>query len=311
MKKINLLLVFCLAALAFAQAQIPPEAFNYSAVARDANAQPISNSAIEIQISILESSATGTAVYLENHTVNTDDFGLFNLVVGGGEVQGGTMTAIDWSNDNYYLKIGMDTNGGADFLTMGTTQLLSVPYALHAKTAESITGNGSNSSRYVGELYGGGVVFWVDQTGQHGLILSMVDLSASQAWSNITDAIVGTTNEWDGTTNTTEIIAQSGHTNSAAQLCVNYTNDDYGTGVYSDWYLPSVAELNHISNSYYEIQKALDSDGNSETTPLADDSYWSSSERNPFNAAWCFRFMGGSASTSKSNEFHVRAVRAF
>ena len=127
-------------------AQIPPNAFNYSAVARDASGQAIATSTIGIQISILQSSTTGTSVYTENHFVNTDAYGLFNLVIGAGAVQSGSMATIDWSNDNYYLKVGMDANGGTNFLTMGTTQLLSVPYALHAATADSIIGGAAGFS---------------------------------------------------------------------------------------------------------------------------------------------------------------------
>jgi O-acetyl-ADP-ribose deacetylase (regulator of RNase III) len=140
MKKINLLLVFCLAILTFAQAQIPPQAFNYSAVARNAAGQPIATATIGIKISILKTSTLGSTVYSENHFINTDAFGLFNLVIGSGAVQSGSMSTIDWSNDNYYLKVGMDATGGTNFLTMGTTQLLSVPYAMHAATADSIIG---------------------------------------------------------------------------------------------------------------------------------------------------------------------------
>lgn len=140
MKKINLILGFCLAILTFAQAQIPPQAFNYSAVARNAAGQPIATATIGIQISILKSSTLGQVMYAENHFVNTDAFGLFNLIVGGGAVQSGSMNLIDWSIDDYYLKVGMDASGGTNFLTMGTTQLLSVPYALHAATADSIVG---------------------------------------------------------------------------------------------------------------------------------------------------------------------------
>ncbi len=123
-------------------AQTPPNAFNYSAVARNAAGQPIATTTIGIQITILKTSPTGASQYSENHFVNTDAFGLFNLVIGAGAVQSGSMATIDWSNDNYYLKVGMDATGGTNFLTMGTTQLLSVPYALHSKTAESLSGVG-------------------------------------------------------------------------------------------------------------------------------------------------------------------------
>jgi hypothetical protein len=147
MKKLPILLFFCLTFLTIAKAQTPPNAFNYSAVARNAAGQQIATTTIGIQITILKSSTTGTSQYSENHFVNTDAFGLFNLVIGAGAIQSGSMATIDWSSDNYYLKVGMDAAGGTNFLTMGTTQLLSVPYAMHSKTADSITG-GSFSGNY-------------------------------------------------------------------------------------------------------------------------------------------------------------------
>ena len=110
MKKITLLFVFCLTILTFSQAQIPPQAFNYSAVARNTAGQPLSSTTIGIQISILKTSTTGAIQYSENHLVDTDAFGLFNLVVGGGAIQSGNMTNINWSNDNYFLQVGMDAN---------------------------------------------------------------------------------------------------------------------------------------------------------------------------------------------------------
>lgn len=138
MKQITLFSTLCFLILTIGlKAQNPPNAFNYSAVARNSSGQPISNATIGIQINILKNSPTGTSQYSENHVVNTDAFGLFNLVIGAGAIQSGSMTTINWSNDNYYIKIGMDANGGTNFLTIGTTQLLSVPYALHAKSAET------------------------------------------------------------------------------------------------------------------------------------------------------------------------------
>jgi len=129
-------------------AQTPPNAFNYSAVARNAAGQPIATTTIGIQITILKTSPTGASQYSENHFVNTDAFGLFNLVIGAGAVQSGSMATIDWSIDNYYLKVGMDAAGGTNFLTMGTTQLLSVPYAMYAKSAGSVNGGSGFSGNY-------------------------------------------------------------------------------------------------------------------------------------------------------------------
>ncbi len=170
----------------------------------------------------------------------------------------------------------------------------------------------STGTHYVGELYGGGVVFWVDNTGEHGLICSMVDISTSQAWSDVTGESVpgGALSDWDGQTNSTNIIAQSTST-SAAKICEDYTNEEYQTGEYSDWYLPSRGELNDLWNNLKAVQKALDSDGNGNTTALIKNYYWSSSESSNSHA-WTFGFYYGYTNNlNKDGTTWVRAVRAF
>jgi hypothetical protein len=141
MKRLIFLFAIAFALFSIVKAQTPPNAFNYSAVARNTDGQPIAIKTISIQISILKTSLTGEPKYIENHRVTTDPYGLFNLIIGKGSIQSGSITTIDWSNDNYYVKVGMDINGGNNFLTMGTTQLLSVPYALYAKSAGNIVSN--------------------------------------------------------------------------------------------------------------------------------------------------------------------------
>jgi hypothetical protein len=158
MKKITLLSTLCFLLLTLVvNAQTPPNAFNYSAVARNAAGQPIATATIGIQISILKTSPTGASQYSENHFVNTDAYGLFNLVIGAGAVQSGSMATIDWSNDNYYLKVGMDAAGGTNFLTMGTTQLLSVPYAMYAKSAGSVSGGANETDPVFGASVASGI----------------------------------------------------------------------------------------------------------------------------------------------------------
>jgi hypothetical protein len=120
-------------------AQAPPEAFNYSGAARDAAGNPISEKTIGVELSILKGSPSGAVQYRERHFVNTDKFGVFNCNVGQGAVQQGAFSNIEWFNDSYYLRVGFDANGGTNFVVLGTTQLLSVPYALYAKTAGSIS----------------------------------------------------------------------------------------------------------------------------------------------------------------------------
>jgi hypothetical protein len=313
MKKITLLSTLCFLLLTLVvNAQTPPNAFNYSAVARNAAGQPIATTTIGIQITILKTSPTGVSQYSENHFVNTDAFGLFNLVIGAGAVQSGSMAAIDWSNDNYYLKVGMDATGGTNFLTMGTTQLLSVPYALHAKTAESIVGGGSGGggfTHYIGEEFGGGVIFhlWKDNAGvEHGLIVDKTDLSTAQAWSNIDQTLIGPAAQsiWDGLSNSNAVVGQAGHTSSAAALCLNSTN-----GGQNDWYLPSVQELNMLWNNYYTVARSLTQI--SGATQLQPAYYWSSTEY-VTNYAWTFNFGNGNANYYfKYLTYYVRAVRAF
>ncbi len=313
MKKLTILSTLCFLLLMVAvKAQIPPAAFNYSAVARNAQNNPIANATIGIQITILKTSALGTAVYSENHFVNTDQFGLFNLTVGGGAVQSGSMSTIDWSNDNYYLKVGMDANGGTNFLVMGTTQLLSVPYALYAKSAGTVSGGGSggNFTHYIGEQFGGGVIFHLfkdAQGAEHGLIVDKTDLSTSQVWSNIDTSLIGASaqSSWDGLSNSNAIVGQAGHTSSAAALCLNSTNNGQ-----SDWYLPSIQELNMLWNNYYTVARSISQIAGA--TQLGNNAfYWSSSENNAYYA-WGYTFDYGSASNgNKYGAYSVRAVRAF
>jgi hypothetical protein len=165
----------------------------------------------------------------------------------------------------------------------------------------------------MGELYGGGVVFWLDQTGQHGLVCNMIDLSYGQMWSNITSTLIGATaeSEWDGQGNTNAIIGQSGHTDSAAKLCDDYTNTDYGTGVYSDWYLPAVDQLSLMYHAKYQVNKTLDSDGNSETKALTKGNYWSSTELNTTYAFSYIMYAGYAYYDLKNHTYCVRAVRDF
>jgi hypothetical protein len=338
MKKISLLFTIVLLA-SIAYTQVPPQAFNYSAVARNASNNPIANTTIGIQISILKTNTSGTVVYKENHFVNTDQFGLFNLTVGQGAVQSGSMTTIDWSADSYYLKVGLDATGGTNFVTMGTTQLLSVPYALYAKSSTptvinagtnvTITGQGTqanpyvvnaagsggsggNFTHYIGEQFGGGVIFhlWKDAQGvEHGLIVDITDLSTAQVWSNIQTTLIGASaqSSWDGLSNSNAIVGQAGHTSSAsaAALCLNSTN-----GGQSDWYLPSIDELSLLWHSRFNVNKSLSAFGGATVLPnLA--GYWSSSEYIAGNA-WYFGFLSGSASGGgKGDSNYVRAVRAF
>ena len=121
----------------FAQA---PEKMSYQAVVRNSSNALVTTQAVGMQISILQGGATGTAVYVETQTPTSNANGLVSLEIGTGTVVSGDFTTIDWANDTYFIKTETDLAGGTTYTITGTTQLMSVPYALHAKTAESVTG---------------------------------------------------------------------------------------------------------------------------------------------------------------------------
>ena len=119
----------------FAQA---PQAFKYQAVARDNSGNLIANQSVGFRISILQNSPTGSPVYSETHTVASNNLGLVNLDLGAGNPVSGTFSNINWGTGNYFVKVELDVTGGSNYLLMGTSQLLSVPYALHAQSATNI-----------------------------------------------------------------------------------------------------------------------------------------------------------------------------
>ncbi|MEL7118067.1 MAG: hypothetical protein AAFO07_01460 [Bacteroidota bacterium] len=136
----TLLLVLFLPILQ-AQDNGSPQAFSYQAIVRDADGLATSNQSVQLRMSILSGSINGNAVYIENHSVTTNEFGLVNLNIGEGNVQSGVFSRIDWGGAGpFFLQVEVDVNGGTNFSLMGTTQLLSVPYALHAETAGAISG---------------------------------------------------------------------------------------------------------------------------------------------------------------------------
>ena len=120
----------------FAQA---PEKMSYQAVVRNSGDALVTNQVVGMQISILQTTATGTAVYVETQIPTTNVNGLVTLEIGTGTVVSGDFTTIDWSDDSYFIKTETDPTGGTSYTITGTSQLLSMPYALYAKTAGSST----------------------------------------------------------------------------------------------------------------------------------------------------------------------------
>ncbi|WP_343694813.1 hypothetical protein [Flavobacterium sp.] len=125
----------------FAQA---PEKMSYQAIIRNQNNDLVANSRISLRVIVHQGTASGTTVYQETHSPTTNNNGLVSLEIGTGTASTGTFSAIAWDKGPYFIETQVDVAGGANYNIMGTTQLLSVPYALHAKTADRVIG-GTNT----------------------------------------------------------------------------------------------------------------------------------------------------------------------
>jgi len=359
---IHLLIGFLPAITIYAQT---PEGFMYQAEARNTDGEPIEQATLQVKITIRSGYPGGHVVWEGEHEVTTDNYGLFTLRVGEGTGGAYKFTAIDWSKSTYFLNV-MIYDFGA-WVDMGTTQFLSVPYALHAKTVESITeidplysasqapnitatditnlGNlsGINTGDQdinglatqaaledtasalkssipdvtfysVGDFAQGGIVFWVDETRQHGLACAKTDQSTGVRWYAGTHGSTHARGNGvlSGEMNTAIILASHGAigddgSHYAARLCALATINEGGI-TYGDWYLPSKDELKLMYQNRATINTAATANGG---TAFARDYYWSSTEINT-NSAWILFFDSGyQGSSNKGNPMKVRAVRAF
>ena len=117
-----------------------PEKMSYQAVVRDNTGELVMNKEIGIRIQIKRGSEFGEAVYVETHTANTSENGLISLEIGGGTIVLGSFSNINWANGPYYIYTEIDPTGKSNYSIFALNQLLSVPYALHAKIADSVPG---------------------------------------------------------------------------------------------------------------------------------------------------------------------------
>ncbi len=120
----------------FAQA---PNKMSYQGVIRNSSNTLVTNSLVGMQISILQGSASGTAVYVETQTPITNGNGLVSIEIGTGTVVSGTFSTIDWANGPYFIKTETDPTCGISYSIIGTSQFLSVPYALYAANSGNST----------------------------------------------------------------------------------------------------------------------------------------------------------------------------
>ena len=320
-----MLFLLALNETAFAQA---PNRISYQAVIRDSEGNLVKNQSIGMAVVI--SSGDGLfkfMVYRELHNPQTNENGLISIEIGGGSPTLGTLEDIDWSNGSYFIGTSIDLNGGTDYTITSGSQILSVPYALFAKStnetdpvysasvASGITENDTSKWNNkqdkivysIGDEVFNGIVCWVDETGQHGLVCSKYGFSEPIRWYAGTNMFTMACGNGFGAgeMNTAIIVSKQGRGDGdtyAALACLEV-----------GWYLPSIYELELIRENIATVNAALIAKGGN---PFANAVYWSSTEiiDEPENYMAHALNMGTNPSSvwhQKKSLYMVRGVRCF
>ena len=288
MNKIILIIALLITSKVLAQS---PEKMSYQAIVRNTDGGLVSNKSIGVQISILQGTVSGTAAYVETHAPTSNINGLITL---------------DWGAQTYFIKIETDLTGGSNYTISGTSQLLSVPFALYAKKA------GNVKTYKIGDFAHGGIVFWVDETKQHGLVCAKQDQISATKWfaGKFGSTYARGNGLFAGKSNNTLIISTQvfyDDSDYAARIC-NQLEVIENSVLYGDWYLPSVFELKLLSQSLAIINNTST---NNEGSALLNSFYWSSTEASSNNAKIVNVSNAQESSVFKSSQNPVRAIRSF
>ncbi len=169
MKKIILFAILLQSVLVMSQV---PQGINYQATARNTSGQIMANQSVNFKFSLIQTLITNNPIYSETFNGTTDDLGHISLVIGQGTVSLGTFSSINWASGPYFLKIELNT--GTGYTTMGTTQLLSVPYALYASNTSTKTVSGICTGGYTPSLLAGsGFTVSNPSTGAYNITFSV------------------------------------------------------------------------------------------------------------------------------------------
>ena len=161
--------IIALSLICFGTKAQAPSAIPYQAVVRNAAGAMLANQTVKIRFSIRDSITAGVVLYRELHTVNTNAQGLISLNIGTGSVLSGTFSGINWGRNAKYMQAELDGQNNNIYTDLGTTQMMSVPYALNA-------GNGLSAGTNNGEmLYWNGTSWMRLATGGYGQMLAMCD----------------------------------------------------------------------------------------------------------------------------------------
>jgi hypothetical protein len=276
-----------------------PDQFSYQAVVRDGDNNLITNQEVGKRISIIQGDIDDPAIYVELHQVVSNSNGLVTLAIGAGDVELGDFSEIDWAEGPFYLGIETDLDGGTNYTISSTTELLSVPFALHATTAERLLGApptpGDESPFYLGQDTLGGIVFEIydDRDGNEVAMLISIDRFEG-AWQEDPFEFVGANSTWNGQFNTDSM------SNSPIKDWVESNFSE-------EWYIPSIEELDVFWGTKFFVNRGLFENGHTEI-PM-NESLWSSTERT-LTTAMVYFFSGEPVESTKSTSvFFVRPIR--
>jgi hypothetical protein len=319
-----LLSLVAIAALSLSSFGQSPEGFKYQAVVRDAGNLILSSQAVGMQLTIQQGSIGGTAVYTETFAPTTNAYGLVNLEIGSG-TSTDDFSTIDWANGPYFMETAVDVTGGTSYSVMGTSQLMSVPYALYANTSgngvgpagpagnDGATGaTGSQGSDGndgaqgatgaqgdMGATGADGAQGIQGETGAAGTNATQPTYTVNTLYPELGGYVIAVR---DGGKHGLVVAMQDqGYSDwyDANDLLSDANNHDVNGAKFMDWRLPTKRELNLLQGLYG-------------TGPgLNSNFYWSSTEVSSA-VAWVQYFADGNQfNYGKNDTALVRAVRAF
>ena len=327
-------LLFLVSQLVFSQT---PQGISYQAVAYDANGFELANQEIGIRLGILLETADAEASYTETHQITTNEFGLFSLLISEGNSTD-DFSSLNWEN-GAFLKVELDEDLDGEYMLMGVSSFNAVPYALYAPIDNRIDSLvslfeykfsllsspiqesldmgvsftdlfsvGFQTSQIIGLNYQGGIVFYIDETDEHGLVAALEDIGQFE-WGCYDEYVDGAdgTSIGTGYQNTMDIVNQECLTENGGVTASQAALDAEING-YSDWYLPSKDELVRMYNTIGNGGP----DGNIGGFETSDyPYYWSSSESSSGGAWGVDGGDGNTASSHKGESSRVRVIRAF